>query len=105
MNYQSHFIIIDLPLGLINRIEKIGHQSSKNNFYGLLISCKVSSDCNFDLFLLLNSLILVFDILKNGRRLRFANNSSLNTQDKGARKQIYETIQKYAFPLSNGLVS
>lgn len=73
--YQSHFIIIDLPMGLINRIEKVGHQSSKNvNFYGLLISCK------------------------NGRRLRFA-----NTQDKVTRKQIYETIQRYAFPLSHNI--
>lgn len=73
--YQSHFIIIDLPLGLINRIEKVGHQSSKNvNFYGIVINCK------------------------NGRRLRFA-----NTQDKGTRKQICETIQRYAFPLSNNL--
>lgn len=41
-NDQPNFIIIDLPLGLINRIEKIGHQSSKHvNFYGLSISCKV----------------------------------------------------------------
>ena len=41
--YQANFVIIDLPLALINRIEKIGHQSSKNvNFYGLVISCKVS---------------------------------------------------------------
>jgi len=41
--YQSTFIIIDLPLGLINRIEKVGHHSSKTvNFYGLIISCKVS---------------------------------------------------------------
>lgn len=42
-NYHSN-IIIDLPLGLINRIEKIGHQSSKQvNFYGILISCKVET--------------------------------------------------------------
>jgi hypothetical protein len=41
-NYHSN-LIIDLPLGLINRIEKIGHQSSKHtNFYGILISCKVN---------------------------------------------------------------
>lgn len=73
--YQSHFIIIDLPLGLINRIEKVGHQSSKTvNFYGIVVNCK------------------------NGRRLRFA-----NTQDKGTRKQICETIQRYAFPVSNNM--
>ena len=39
---QPNFITIDLPLGLINRVEKIGHQSSKHtNFYGFLITCKV----------------------------------------------------------------
>ncbi len=41
--HQPHFIIIDLPLGLINKIEKVGHQSSKHvNFYGIVINCKVN---------------------------------------------------------------
>lgn len=72
---QPCFIIIDLPLGLINRIEKIGHQSSKHvNFYGLSISCK------------------------NGRRLRFA-----HTNDKNSRREIYEILQTYAFPLNHRL--
>jgi hypothetical protein len=68
-------IIIDLPLGFINRIEKLGHQSVKqNNFYGLIISCK------------------------NGRKLRFA-----TRHEKGVRKQIVELLHKYAFPISNNL--
>ena len=71
-------IIIDLPLGLISRIEKIGHQSARQtNFYGFLISCK------------------------NGRRLRFA--CSLNDENNTSRKQIFELIQRYAFPISNQL--
>jgi myotubularin-related protein 1/2 len=73
-------IIIDLPLGLINRIEKIGHQSARQtNFYGFLISCK------------------------NGRRLRFACTTSLNDENNTSRKQIFELIQRYAFPISNQL--
>lgn len=72
--YQS-YLIINLPLGLIHRIEKIGHQSTKkSNFYGLLINCK------------------------NGRRLRFA-----TVQENVSRKQIYEILQKYSFPISNSI--
>ena len=38
MSQNQTNIIIDLPLGLINRIEKVGHKPS----YGLYISCKVN---------------------------------------------------------------
>ena len=41
-------LIIDLPLGLISRIEKVGHQTTRSDqagksgsFYGFLITCKV----------------------------------------------------------------
>lgn len=72
----NNYPIIDLPLGLINRIEKIGHQSSRQqNSYGIVISCK------------------------DGRRLKFA-----NAQESRSRRQIFDTLQKYAFPLSNQLV-
>ena len=51
-------VIIDLPLGLIHRVEKIGHQSVKqSNLYGLLVTCK------------------------NGRRLRFACSAQQDTAD------------------------
>lgn len=73
---QTRFII-DNPLGLIQKVEKIGNTASSksSNPYGLLITCK------------------------NGRRLRFANSQ----ENKGLRKQIFEVLHRYAFPLSNSL--
>jgi len=69
---NSNYFIINLPLGNINRVEKIGHQSSKQqNNYGIVISCK------------------------DGRRLRFA-----STTENHSRRQIFESIQKHAFPAS-----
>jgi hypothetical protein len=37
--------------------------------------------------------------LKNGRRLRFA-----HTNDKNTRREIFDVLQKYAFPLNHQLV-
>lgn len=76
-NQNGNIIEFNLALGYINRIEKIGHQSSKTlNSYGMIVTCK------------------------DGRRLKFALNN-----EKRSRKQIYDNLHKYAFPLSNSMVS
>ena len=62
-------------LGLISRIEKLGGQSSKGeNAYGLELHCK------------------------DMRYLRFG-----FVPENHSRRLVYERLQQYAFPLSNGL--
>ncbi|XP_077197604.1 phosphatidylinositol-3,5-bisphosphate 3-phosphatase MTMR2 isoform X2 [Paroedura picta] len=82
-NYRLYFksmervppFVLDAPLGVINRVEKIGGASSRGeNSYGLEIVCK--------------------DV----RNLRFAHRPEGRT-----RRSIFENLMKYAFPVSNHL--
>ncbi|XP_059820630.1 myotubularin-related protein 2 isoform X5 [Hypanus sabinus] len=67
--------VLDVPLGVISRVEKIGGASSRGeNSYGLEIFCK--------------------DI----RTIRFA-----HKQEGHTRRSIFENLMKYAFPTSNNL--
>ncbi|KAK6480473.1 myotubularin isoform X1 [Huso huso] len=66
---------LDVPLGVISRIEKMGGASSRGeNSYGLDISCK------------------------DMRNLRFA-----LKQEGHSRRDIFELLFRYAFPLSHSL--
>ncbi|XP_041111510.1 myotubularin-like isoform X2 [Polyodon spathula] len=68
-------VTFDVPLGVISRIEKMGGASSRGeNSYGLDITCK------------------------DMRNLRFA-----LKQEGHSRRDIFEILFKYAFPLSHGL--
>ncbi|XP_064607720.1 myotubularin-related protein 2-like isoform X2 [Liolophura sinensis] len=80
-NYKLYFksserdppYILDVPLGVISRVEKIGGSTSKGeNSYGIDIFCK--------------------DI----RNLRFA-----HKQENHSRRQVFERIQQCAFPVTN----
>uniref|UniRef100_A0A673G7N6 Myotubularin n=3 Tax=Sinocyclocheilus rhinocerous TaxID=307959 RepID=A0A673G7N6_9TELE len=82
-NYRLYFkntdsetpVILDVPLGVISRVEKMGGASSRGeNSYGLEITCK------------------------DMRNLRFA-----LKQEGHSRRDIFEIIFKYAFPLSHGM--
>uniref|UniRef100_A0A4W3J848 Phosphatidylinositol-3,5-bisphosphate 3-phosphatase MTMR2 n=1 Tax=Callorhinchus milii TaxID=7868 RepID=A0A4W3J848_CALMI len=82
-NYRLYFksldrdppFVLDVPLGVISRVEKIGGASSRGeNSYGLEIICK--------------------DI----RTLRFA-----HKQEGHTRRSIFENLMKYAFPTFNNL--
>uniref|UniRef100_UPI00398EBF29 phosphatidylinositol-3,5-bisphosphate 3-phosphatase MTMR2 isoform X1 n=2 Tax=Pristiophorus japonicus TaxID=55135 RepID=UPI00398EBF29 len=82
-NYRLYFkslerdppFVLDVPLGVISRVEKIGGASSRGeNSYGLEIFCK--------------------DI----RTIRFA-----HKQEGHTRRSIFENLMKYAFPISNNL--
>ncbi|MGH0136053.1 UNVERIFIED_CONTAM: hypothetical protein FKN15_030993 [Acipenser sinensis] len=67
---------LDVPLGVISRIEKMGGASSRGeNSYGLDITCK------------------------DMRNLRFA-----LKQEGHSRRDIFELLFRYAFPLSHSLV-
>ncbi|XP_007664017.3 myotubularin isoform X2 [Ornithorhynchus anatinus] len=69
-------VILDVPLGVIARIEKMGGASSRGeNSYGLDITCK------------------------DMRNLRFA-----LKQEGHSRRDIFEIFTKYAFPQSHNLV-
>ncbi|XP_055378303.1 myotubularin-related protein 2 [Condylostylus longicornis] len=82
-NYRLHFrshpstdrdvlIIIDVPLGVISRVEKIGGSTSRGeNSYGIEIFCK------------------------DMRNLRFA-----HKQQNHSRRTVFEKLQTHAFPLS-----
>lgn len=81
-NYKLYFkgeeteqlIVLEVPLGVIARIEKMGGASSRGeNSYGLDITCK------------------------DMRNLRFA-----LKQETHSRKQIFEDLSRQAFPLSHG---
>ena len=63
---------LDVPLGVVSRIEKVGGASSRGeNSYGIDILCK------------------------DMRNLRFA-----HKQENHSRRTVFEKIQKYAFPLA-----
>lgn len=67
--------IIDLPLGFVSRIEKIGGSTSKGeNSYGIEITCK------------------------DFRNYRFA-----HSRENHSRRDVFEKLQQYAFPFSNKL--
>ncbi|NXP35392.1 MTM1 protein, partial [Leiothrix lutea] len=69
-------VILDVPLGVISRIEKMGGASSRGeNSYGLDITCK------------------------DMRNLRFA-----LKQEGHSRRDIFEVLTKYAFPQSHNLL-
>lgn len=86
-NYRLHFrsqpisekqkdplIIVDVPLGVVSRVEKVGGASSRGeNSYGIDIFCK------------------------DMRNLRFA-----HKQENHSRRTVFEKLQVYAFPLSYG---
>ncbi|KAL5281195.1 MTMR2 family protein [Megaselia abdita] len=67
-------VVVDVPLGLISRVEKIGGSTSRGeNSYGIEIFCK------------------------DMRNLRFA-----HKHQNHSRRTVVEKLQAYAFPLSNG---
>ncbi|KAM6354143.1 myotubularin isoform 5-T6 [Alca torda] len=69
-------VILNVPLGVISRIEKMGGASSRGeNSYGLDITCK------------------------DMRNLRFA-----LKQEGHSRRDIFEVLTKYAFPQSHNLL-
>ena len=71
----SSAFIIDLPLCLISRIEKVGGATSKGeNSYGIEIFCK------------------------DMRNMRFA-----LKQANHSRRDVYDSLMQYAFPSSNGM--
>ncbi|XP_013412822.1 myotubularin-related protein 2 isoform X4 [Lingula anatina] len=80
-NYRLYFrsgkgdLILDVPLGVVSRVDKVGGATSKGeNSYGLELFCK--------------------DI----RNLRFA-----HKQENHSRRQVFEKIVQYAFPITNKL--
>ncbi|XP_033631401.1 myotubularin-related protein 2-like isoform X1 [Asterias rubens] len=82
-NYKLYFkgvereppFILDVPLGSIYRVEKVGGSTSRGeNSYGLEIFCK------------------------DMRNLRFA-----HKQENHSRRLVYDKVQIYAFPTSNKL--
>jgi len=80
-NYRLYFrphqvenpVILDIPLGFVSKVDKVGGARTPGDNYGLEIFCK--------------------DI----RNLRFA----LNKVDGHPRRDIFESLQTNAFPLSN----
>lgn len=75
MNNPSGNFVIDLPLGFVSRIEKMGGSTSKGeNSYGIEITCK--------------------DV----RNYRFA-----HSRENHSRRDVFEKLQQYAFPLNNRL--
>ncbi|XP_044727687.1 myotubularin-related protein 2 isoform X2 [Chrysoperla carnea] len=82
-NYKLHFrsvdrdtpFILDVPLGVVSRIEKVGGASSRGeNSYGIEVFCK------------------------DMRNLRFA-----HKQENHSRRNVFEKLQQFAFPLSHKL--
>lgn len=82
-NYKLHFrtidrdnpYIIEVPLGVVSRVEKVGGQSSRGeNSYGIELFCK------------------------DMRNLRFG-----HKQENHSRRNVFEKLQQYAFPLSHKL--
>jgi len=67
--------IIDLPLGFVSRIEKMGGSTSKGeNSYGIEITCK------------------------DFRNYRFA-----HSRENHSRRDVFEKLQQHAFPFNNKL--
>lgn len=82
-NYKLHFrsidrdtpYVIEVPLGVVSRVEKVGGQSSRGeNSYGIELFCK------------------------DMRNLRFG-----HKQENHSRRNVFEKLQQYAFPLSHKL--
>ncbi|XP_048270601.1 myotubularin-related protein 2 isoform X4 [Bombus affinis] len=82
-NYKLHFrsvdretpYVVEVPLGVVSRIEKVGGASSKGeNSYGIEVFCK------------------------DMRNLRFA-----HKQENHSRRDVFEKLQQYSFPLSHKL--
>nr|XP_018899140.1 PREDICTED: myotubularin-related protein 2 [Bemisia tabaci] len=82
-NYKLHFrsldrdtpYVIEVPLGVVNRVEKVGGQLSRGeNSYGIEIFCK------------------------DMRNLKFG-----HKQENHSRRNVFEKLQQYAFPLSHKL--
>ncbi|XP_073983033.1 phosphatidylinositol-3-phosphate phosphatase isoform X2 [Rhodnius prolixus] len=82
-NYKLHFrsvdreppYILEVPLGVVSRVEKVGGQSSRGeNSYGIELFCK------------------------DMRNLRFG-----HKQENHSRRNVFEKLQQYAFPLSHKL--
>ena len=74
--YKDHPMLLEVPLGFISRVEKVGGQrSTGENAYGIEIFCK--------------------DI----RTHRFALNK-LDAASHPPRKDIFETLRLFSFPLS-----
>ncbi|XP_076183632.1 phosphatidylinositol-3-phosphate phosphatase isoform X2 [Ptiloglossa arizonensis] len=82
-NYKLHFrsidretpYVVEVPLGVVSRIEKIGGASSRReNSYGIEVFCK------------------------DMRNLRFA-----HKQENHSRRDVFEKLQQYSFPLSHKL--
>lgn len=69
---QPVIVVVDVPLGVVSRVEKVGGASSRGeNSYGIDIFCK------------------------DMRNLRFA-----HKQENHSRRTVFEKLQMYAFPLS-----
>jgi len=68
-----YFIVADIPLGFVSRVEKVGGARTPGDNYGLEIFCK--------------------DI----RNLRFA----LTKSEHQPRKDVFECLTLHAFPVSN----
>ncbi|XP_014249067.1 myotubularin-related protein 2 [Cimex lectularius] len=82
-NYKLHFrsvdrdppYILEVPLGVVSRVEKVGGQSSRGeNSYGIELFCK------------------------DMRNLRFG-----HKQENHSRRIVFEKLQQYAFPTSHSL--
>ncbi|XP_014482758.1 PREDICTED: myotubularin-related protein 2 isoform X3 [Dinoponera quadriceps] len=82
-NYKLHFrsidretpYVVEVPLGVVSRIEKVGGASSRGeNSYGIEVFCK------------------------DMRNLRFA-----HKQENHSRRDVFEKLQQYSFPLSHKL--
>ncbi|XP_066993466.1 myotubularin-related protein 2 isoform X2 [Anabrus simplex] len=82
-NYKLYFrsmdretpYVLDVPLGVVSRIEKVGGASSRGeNSYGIEVFCK------------------------DMRNLRFA-----HKQENHSRRNVFEKLHQYAFPLSRKL--
>lgn len=72
---KDQVFTLDVPLGVISKVDKVGGiRSSGENSYGIEIICK------------------------DMRNLRFA-----HKQENHTRRQVFERITQYAFPLSNKL--
>ncbi|KAJ8935945.1 hypothetical protein NQ314_012567 [Rhamnusium bicolor] len=82
-NYKLYFkagdkdtpLVVEVPLGVVSRIEKVGGASSRGeNAYGIEVFCK------------------------DMRNLRFA-----HKQENHSRRNVFEKLQMFAFPLSHKL--
>ncbi|GAB5584967.1 myotubularin isoform X1 [Prionailurus iriomotensis] len=74
---EDSALILDVPLGVISRIEKMGGATSRGeNSYGLDITCK------------------------DMRNLRFA-----LKQEGHSRRDMFDILTRYAFPLAHSLIS